>query len=181
MAESEYAAFEKDVAPSGSELSQLVKLIHDLEEAELDMISAEQEFKQKQERVRGLSQHDIPTMMTEIGLSEFKLADGRKVTVGKKIRCSIPKANYPEAMKFLEENGSGGLIKRTITVGFGRDSEETAHELAERLSETYDVKEARKVEPMTITAHIREQLTNGVAFPMELFGAYEQRFTKVGK
>ena len=175
----DYSAFEADVAPTGVELSQVVSLIHELEEAEELLAICQEEFKRIQERVRALSQHEIPTLMTEIGMSEFRMEDGRKVTVGSKVRCSIPKANYAEAMRWLDEAGHGGLIKRTITVGFGRDSEDSAHELAEKLAEEYDVKEGQKVEPMTMTAHIRQQLKDGEAFPMELFGAYEQKFTKV--
>ena len=182
MAQNDYSAFAEAVVPSGQELSQLVSLVHQMEEAELAMVAAEEEFKRRQDQYVALSQHEIPTLMLQIGMSEFSLGDGRKVSVGSQIRCSVPKANLDKAMEWLDEHGHGALIKRQLLIAFERANEEEAKRLVDELFQReYDVKQLRKVEPQTLKAHIKEQLAAGVNFPMELFGAYEQKFTKIGQ
>ena len=77
-------------------------------------------------------------------------------------------------MDWLEDQGHGGLIKRTVSVAFNRDQENEAVKLMDELSSEFSgVSQDHKVESATIRAFIREQLEEGVDFPMDMFGAVQ--------
>lgn len=173
----DYTAFREATEPQAGDLAKLVSLVRQLDQAEGDMIEAELEFKAKQKLVYSLSSHDIPTLMTDIGIKDFRLEDGRRVEVGSNIRCGGP---GPEAIKWLLDHNQSALVKNTVTVSFNKGQEADAAALEEKLSgEKRDFKRSSSVHPQTMAAHIREQLKAGVNFPMELFGAYKSDYTKV--
>lgn len=166
--------------PSKGDLAELALLAQRLHDAKLDAARAEEEFKRTQKVVTDLEEHLIPDKMAEVGLEKFTTTTGFKIEVKETIRASIPVAKRDDAFQWLEDNGHGGLIKRTVVVGFDRDQEEKAKELRVQLEREFEnVKTDRKVEPSTLRAFIAERLRAEEDIPLPLFGAYRQRTAKV--
>ena len=73
----------------------------------------------------------IPTMMSEMGLSELKLQDGSHLKVSMSYRATITEANKEAAFNWLRNNGLGDIIKNEISVSFGRNEDNKAADYAE--------------------------------------------------
>ncbi len=167
-------------APSADGLAKLSQLAVDLNAAELEAARIGEELKRANERVKDLAERDIPELMDSLGMAEFRTTAGFKIKVTKTIRASIPEAQRDAAMAWLDDNGHGGLIKRSIVVSFDRGDIEKAKKLQEQLEKKFEnVRSDTKVEPSTLRAFIGEQLEKGENIPLPLFGAWEQRIAKI--
>lgn len=170
--------FDEAEAPEDSAL----KLVADLAQRQLDLeaaqLAAAAELKRVGDALRQVSEVDLPQAMTEVGLSEFKLVDGSAVAIETKTSASIPKARAAEAYAWLREHGHGDLIKRAVTVNFGRGEDELAAELLSFLSEELGeqpVKDAETVHAQTLGAFVRERLAEGDDLPGDLLGVFTLR------
>ena len=166
--------------PSEDGLAKLSQLAVELNAAELEAARIGDELKKANERIKDLAERDIPELMDSLGMAEFRTTAGFKIKVTKTIRASIPEAQKDAAMAWLDDNGHGGLIKRSIVVAFDRGDIEKAKKLQEQLEKKFEnVRSDTKVEPSTLRAFIGEQLEKGENIPLPLFGAWEQRIAKI--
>jgi hypothetical protein len=62
----------------------------------------------------------IPPEVRDTGL---ELSDGSEWTFEQKYQCSIENANKPAAFEFLKRIGQEGMLKRTITISFGKEAD----------------------------------------------------------
>jgi len=152
----------------------------DISETEKEIADLKHKLKKKEEYITRLSEEVLPTLFSEVGLSELKLADGRKLSVSEYFRASIKVENRPLAHTWLRNNGFGDLVKNQITCSFGRNEDEKASSLVSDLNEKgYDTAQREWVEPSTLRAFVREQYEKGVDLPMELLGAYVGQKTTI--
>ena len=163
-------------------LAQLSVLAAEQQEAERDVEELAGRLDQAKDRLRRLSEQQIPELMDMAGVAEFTTSDGLKLKVSETIRGSIPQATAGEAFRWLEENNYGHLIKREFKIEFGRDEERWAAEFEAELKQRsrplrHEIK--RAVHPQTLGAFVRGLLEEGRDVPMDLLGVFRQRRTKV--
>lgn len=159
-----------DILPTKDELTTLANLARrqlDLEEqqgvlnATLNVVN---------ESLRQVREIDIPEIMAEIGVRSIKLTDGSEVTIKEEIYASIRAAMSEKAFHWLNENNLGDVIKREISVKFGRGLSEDADELMEYSREHgLSASDKHSVHAMTLKALVKEQMERGVVFPPEYF------------
>jgi len=112
-------------------------------------------------------------MLTEMGLSYLKLADGSSVEVKTNYSATITLANKEKAFNWLRENGLGDIIKNELTVSFGRNEDNKAAAYAELAKgQGYQPTQKLKVEPMTLKALVRERIEAGKPLPTEIFNVF---------
>ena len=153
----------KSLSNEVQKMESLVKEIEDIEEnlkkrkKDLDVISAEV----------------IPTMMSEMGLSQLKLMDGSQIDVKPFYNATITVANRESAFNWLRQNGLGDIIKNEMVVSFGRGEDNKAAEYAE-LAKSQGLQPAQKlkVEPMTLKALVRQRIEAGEEMPTEIFSIF---------
>ena len=153
----------KSLSNEVQKMESLVKEIEDIEEnlkkrkKDLDVISAEV----------------IPTMMSEMGLSQLKLMDGSMIDVKPFYNATITVANRESAFNWLRQNGLGDIIKNEMVVSFGRGEDNKAAEYAE-LAKSQGLQPAQKlkVEPMTLKALVRQRIEEGKEMPTEIFSIF---------
>ena len=122
----------------------------------------------------------IPTMMSEMGLSELKLQDGSHLKVSTSYKAHITEANKEMAFNWLRNNGLGDIIKNEISVSFGRGEDNKAAHYAELAKgQGLDPTQKLKVEPMTLKALVRERIEAGKEMPTELFGVFSENKTTI--
>ena len=130
-----------------------------------------EEFAKQHRRV---SEVDLPAAMAEVGMLEFKLADGTQIKIKPEVYASIPKALQPQAYRWLDEHGVCEIIKSKVEVAFGRDKREQVKALISIIEaagfDNYSTKEA--IHPQTLNAFVREQLEAGINLPPELFSVH---------
>ena len=135
------------------------------------------DLKKEHQRISG---EVIPTMMSEMGLSELKLQDGSHLKVSTSYRATITEANKEAAFNWLRENGLGDIIKNEISVSFGRNEDNKAADYAELAKgQGFQPTQKMKVEPMTLKALVRERIEAGKEMPTEIFGVFSENKTTI--
>jgi hypothetical protein len=158
-------------------LANQVKKLRDLE----DQVKAEEQaLKDKEKEIERISGEVIPTLLSEMGLSSLKLADGSAVDVKPYYAANISLKNRELAYSWLRQNGLGDIIKNEISVSFGRGEDNKASKytsLAE--SKGYQPSQKLKVEPMTLKALYRERVEAKQDLPSEHFNLFKGNKTKI--
>ena len=145
----------------------------DIAETENEIANLKEQLKKKEEYRTKLSEEVLPSLFSEVGLSELKLSDGRKIKVSEYYRASIKVENREAAYIWMRNNGFGDLVKNQVTCSFGRNEDEKASSLISDLSEKgLEPAQREWVEPSTLRAFVREQYVAGRELPMDLLGAY---------
>jgi len=158
-------------------LANQVKKLRDLE----DQVEAEKKaLKDREKEIERISGEIIPTLLSEMGLSSLKLADGSAIEVKPYYAASILNKNRDAAYSWLRENGLGDIIKNNVTVSFGRNEDNKAAEYANLAkSQGYQPTQKLKVEPMTLKALVRERIEAGKDMPMDIFNVFVGNRTKI--
>lgn len=168
-------AADADAAPAESSLERAVALAQALIAAQDAVRAAEDALKSANDVVVQLEQVDLPELMRELGLSMFRLEDGRVVEVRPDVSCGITEANRAAAHAWLTERGFGGLIKTSVTVDFGRDEREAALACAQKIGGSM----MERIHPATLKSFIKERMAAGESVPQELFGTHEFHRVKI--
>ena len=168
--------FEKDqeqVINKTENISKLADKIQEMQAVQKALEMDEEQIKQKKKHLEHLSSEVIPTMLSEMGLSFLKLADGSSVEVKTNYSATITQAKKEEAFNWLRKNGLGDIIKNEISVSFGRNEDNKAADYAELAKgQGFQPTQKLKVEPMTLKALVRERLEGGKEMPTELFNIF---------
>jgi hypothetical protein len=145
-----------------------------------EVSALEDQLKKKKEQELKLSEQDIPNLMQKAGAASIKLTDGTAVEIKPYYGARIPASRTEEAFDWLRENNFADLIKNNVTLTFGRNEDNMAKSLVDDLrNKGHNVKQAEKVEPMTLKAFVREQIEKGKDVPADLFGVYVATRTKL--
>jgi len=178
MSDQDYSEF---VAPtSNGELAQIQMLAEAQSEAEAKVAEAELALVKAKEALKLISEVQLPEAMDACGLAEFKTRTGLIIRIKETIRASIPKAQAPFAFQWLREHGHGAMIKRSISIAFGKDEDQNAQDLYQELiNKDLHPEDNVTVHAATLSAWAKEKLEKGEDVPQELFGVYRQREAKI--
>lgn len=162
------------------DMSQLNELADQQAEAEAEVARLEAKLNEAREKLKAICERQLPELMDLIGLEEFKSRSGLRIKIDETIRASIPKARTIEAMAWLKSQNHDALIKRSVAVEFGRGEDAKANDLCRRLvQDGFSPNDEAKVHPSTLSAFVREKLKAGEEVPLDLFGVFRQRTSKI--
>jgi hypothetical protein len=123
----------------------------------------------------------MPNMMDELGMKEFKMIDGRTISIDPKVNASIKEENRPAAYKWLEEKDFDGIIKTKVIAEFGKGDIETARKALDTLHDAgYGATMDRSIHAMTLTSFVKERLGAGDELP-PCFSVFEFKEAKIKK
>ena len=175
--------FEKDqeeILDRTENLKSLADQIKKLRALEDKVKSDEESLKEEKKELERISGEVIPTLLSEMGLSSLKLADGSAVDVKPYYAANISAINRDAAYGWLRSNGLGDIIKNDITVSFGRNEDNKAAEYANLAKgQGYQPTQKLKVEPMTLKALVRERVEAGKEMPTDIFNVFVGNRTKI--
>ena len=162
-----------EVIKSTSNIKTLSDEVLKLRAMEDQLKIMEDALKNKKKEIDRISGEVIPTMLSEMGLSQLKLADGSAVDVKPFYSASISAQNKDKAYQWLRNNGLGDIIKNEISVSFGRNEDNKAASYAELAKgQGFQPTQKMKVEPMTLKALVRERIEAGKEMPTEIFNVF---------
>jgi len=164
---------------SDSTLAQLSKLAEEQAGVQAKVAYLEAQLAAARDELKDLAERQVPELMDEVGISEFKTSSGLKIKIAETIRASISKVNAARAFAWLKEHGHAALIKSEVSVAFGKGCESDAEALAKQLSQNFEVEMNTSVHPQTLAAWVRERLGEGEEVPLDLFGVHRQRVSKI--
>ena len=180
MSEINFEKDQEEVLDRTENIDTLAKQIKHLRTLEDEVKSDEEDLKSKQKEVERISGEVIPTLLSEMGLSSLKLADGSAVDVKPYYAANISVTNREAAYNWLRSNGLGDIIKNEIIVSFGRNEDNKAAEYANLAKgQGYQPTQKLKVEPMTLKALVRERIENGKDMPTDIFNVFVGNRTKI--
>ena len=171
---------QQDAMKKTDNIQTLADQVERLEAMQQQLQIQEDAVKEKKKQIEHISGEVIPTMMTEMGLSELKLQDGSHLKVSTSYKAHITEANKEMAFNWLRNNGLGDIIKNEISVSFGRNEDNKAADYAELAKgQGFQPTQKMKVEPMTLKALVRERIEAGKEMPTEIFGVFSENKTTI--
>ena len=162
-----------DILDKSENIKSLSNEVQKMESLAKEIEDIEENLKKKKKDLDVISAEVIPTMMSEMGLSQLKLMDGSMIDVKPFYNATITVANRESAFNWLRQNGLGDIIKNEMVVSFGRGEDNKAAEYAE-LAKSQGLQPAQKlkVEPMTLKALVRQRIEAGQEMPTEIFSIF---------
>ena len=137
------------------------------------ILDLEEKLKTYKKALRELDEVELPDLMLQIGVKQIKLVTGETVTIKDMVAASISQANKAEAFQWLIDNNHGDLIKNEVKLKFSRGEEEAADKIVkELLAKGLDPKQVKSVHSGTLSAFVKEQLSEGAEIPEKLLGVY---------
>ena len=179
----EYKDFREEGNSAGhNALAHLHGLVNEQHELELEVARLQQQLQLKQDQLKLHQEKILPEAMLELGLSTFGTPSGLQVSLEESIHASIPKKFQDDAFTWLDENNESGMIKRSFEIKFNKDEEKLANKFVADLNKRktrlrVDMK--KKVEPMTLKAWVTRSLEEGREIPLELFGVFRRKVSRV--
>ena len=84
------------------------------------------------------------------------------------------------ALRWLVENGHGGVIKNQVSVSLDRGDDSRANDLVVDLrARGFDVEAKKDVNHQTLSALVREVMAEGKIVPRENFNLYDMKIAKL--
>ncbi len=182
--EHDYSEFEGDEDVGANLMSRIEGLAQDQLDADTRVAHLEEQLREAKATLRDIAENRLPTLLdeAELGQSTITTPAGIIIKVGEIIRGSIPKPNEVEAFQWLEDNNNGALIKRNFSIDFGKGDDKWADKFQRDCAQRkrpLNIKRKKTVHPQSLQAFVRQRLTDGKPFPMDLFGVFRQRAAKV--
>lgn len=153
------------------------------------LVAMEEEIEYQEQKLaalkrdhRQLATKDLPDAMFEVGMSEFKMVDGRSIKVDDYIEAYISEENRDGAHAWIRGEGDESIIKTSVTADFGKGQEDRAvqfKEIALQTASKVTIKEG--VHASTLKKYVREKLETGSNIPEDLFGVFRGKMAKVRK
>ena len=169
-----------EVIDKTSNIKSLAEEVKKLRTMEDQIKLQEEALKISKKELEVVSAEIIPTMLSEMGLSSLKLADGSSVDVKPFYSATITVQNRDKAFNWLRINGLGDIIKNEISVSFGRNEDNKAAKYADLAKgQGYQPTQKLKVEPMTLKALVRERVEAGKEMPTDIFNVFVGNRTKI--
>ena len=149
------------------------KLANDILAAQTRVENLESDLKAAKQTLLRLTDEDLPSQMTEIGLTNFTLADGSKVDIKETYGARIKKADEGKAFDWLRAHGEGDIIKNTVTVRFGKEKDNEAKALVDELTQKqWEPERKEDIHPGTLKAWVKGRIEEGKELDMDLFGVW---------
>lgn len=175
----DYSQFQEH-APAENILQKLAQAAREQRAAEKAVAEKELELENAKKELKRISEVVIPSLMDEAHMEEFTTSDGIKIKVDENVRASIPAAKAAEAFAWLRLHKHDGMIKHNFVVPFSKHETERAAAFSKLLADLdQPFEEKRSVHPSTLSSWVREMLEKGEQIPMETFGVFRQRVSKI--
>ena len=169
-------------AAEAGELSTITTIAERLLGEQQKVLKLEADLKEAKETARITQEVDLPLAMLDVGMRSFTLKNGFSVDVVTTHHAGISQANQPAAFAYLKETAHDDIIKRDVTMTFGRGEESLAVQALELLRQTFPankVLEKASVHAQTLGAFVREQMRAGEALPHDIFGIYTRTYAEL--
>ena len=188
----EYAADAELIAPTTTELTTAKNLATAALEKmrEIERIE-ETVIPQLKRELTEIVEDKLPTLMNQVGLSDFTIENGVKVSAGVKVFASLPNEEkdpegFRAALAYLEELGGGDLAKRIVTIEFNKEDASLAQKAIELLNRTFNSKQLAypvtakvTVHWTTLTSWCRAEREKGNMIELAKLGGYAKNIASI--
>lgn len=174
---------EEDAAslPSNDKLLEIADLAQQAQDYESEIEQKEADLAATKALYRTLTEVTIPAVCAEAGgLTQVKLSSGVELKIDNFVDARITPEKAPDAFAWLREHGHDDLIKRELTLQFGRGDDKQAELVRDELCRLgLSPSDRESVHPQTLKAFVRERMESGQAVPTDLFGVFTGQKAKI--
>lgn len=172
-----YADAQEQVIPSDSKLTEIKNLAFDLLALKIKIAENEAGLKSLKEQTRILEEETLPDAMSSVHMKTFTLQNGYTFAIEPFLHCSLAGKAKTHAIAWLRATKQDGLIKRVVSVAFGKGGEAAAQSLAEQLAQRFSGKVENKedVNTTSFKALVNELIAEGKPVPLQDLGVYAGR------
>lgn len=140
-------------------LSNLAKYQLDIQKK---ILAVESELKYLKDVLLKVSTEDIPLMMDQLGMQEFKLNSGESIKIKDGFKAYINKPDEIKAFKWIRSNGGESIIKTELKTKFGMGEDQIAAEAVAALKKLgADVEKKEGIHFQTLNKWVKEKLEEG--------------------
>lgn len=178
----DYSEYMSD-APTDEGVSTLSNLGRQLVAAELEVMKAEDALDKVKAVKQDIEEKLIPDAMREFGVeSPLKLTGGVVIELDEILGVTVNTENKQRVLNWLEKEGHGAIIKRTLSVAFRKDQQDAAKKLIKVLVEEQKMptKEQREYASATLKKIVRERRSDGKPIP-DTINVYSATIAKIKK
>lgn len=104
---------------------------------------------------------DLPAAMKALGVTAWTLTGGESITLKEEIHADISGPKEAAAFEWLRATDNASIIKRAVTVSFGKGEDETASALVAQLKEALpdnELVDKEAVHAGTLKAFVKERI-----------------------
>lgn len=168
-----------------SDLNNLVALAEEMVKLEYSIADIDDQRKALESLRRAIEESDLPEAMEAAGVEDFTMKDGRKVTIKIRTHSHISEDNQEGAFEWLRVNGHDDIIKRIISVAFGKGEDAKAEKLFDYLTGRKNLSDnnivgKQSVHASTLKSFVTKALAAGEEIPHDLFGIYQIPVAVIG-
>lgn len=175
-----YGAFRDDSVPTNL-MNVLVQLSDELLKAEKIKEEKTEELRLASEMVTNIKERRIPDAAEGVQ-GKINLPDGRTLEITEKVRASIAGDKRIPAIKWLDDNDYGSIVKRELVFQFNREDEDKFKRFVDHVKSSgipVTMRENFSVHHSTLEAFVRERLKEGDDIDRSILGVYIQKDAKV--
>lgn len=168
-----------------NDLEGLVKLAEEMVKLEYSIADIGDQMKALEDLRRKIEESDLPEAMEAIGVETFTMTDGRKVTMKVRTHTHISADHQSEAFGWLRKMGHDDIIKRILTISFGKGEDAVAGALFAELTSRESLADnsvigKQSVHPSTLRSFVTKALAAGEEIPHEAFGIHQATIAVIG-
>ena len=172
----------EETKPRDIQMSELTKLADTLVELDSAVTEAEAALSELKQKRRTIAEEHLPQLMEQAGIETLKLSSGKKIAVQDFVDARIKDPIV--AFDWLRETNNESIIKNQITIALGRNEDERAQEIVNKLKREYNIDADQRVtvHNMTLKSFCKDALDNpelAESLPREAFGIYQGKRAKV--
>lgn len=164
LLEDEVKKFEAEI-PDDSSLANISELANRQVALE-DLLNRMSEATAKvSNQLRDISENRLPLALQAAGISEFKLADGSKITTKTEYYPSIQDEHKDATYEWMAMNGHD-IVKNEVSCKFNKGSDAEAMEAYNKLEELgFEPTKKMSIHASTLKAWVKKSLEDGIQLP----------------
>lgn len=161
-----------------SSLELLIKYAKDQLALETRIERGEKVMTELKAQLQQLRTKTIPDLMTELGIDEFKLNTGEKITIKPFYTASV--VNMTTFYEWLKEHGHEHILKVDVLVPVGKGQVEKAEKIQKKiLGSGITCNVVTTIHPQTLKAFVKERIEAGEDIPVECARTYVGKQTNI--
>lgn len=176
----EQMAMDSEAMPSEDKLAKINRLYQRMLAHTEVIEDLETRLALEKKKLIQISDHDIPSAMSEAGCKKFVTENGFELEIKPFYTAKIDDNNREQCYSWLRSKGYESLIKHSVSANFNKGEDAIANKIKEvLLSMGITFVDKESVHPQTLTAFVKERITKGEDFPLTMFNVFVGNTTKV--
>ena len=151
-------------------ISLLADKMHDLDK---EVAKAELKVKNLKAQHDQIAIEQLPELFEQVGMEELKTRSGLPLKLKSKVHTNISKGRKANAIAWLDANGQGGMVKRSVIIDFDKTQADKVEALLRLIGRSWkNHRTELDVHSATVKAFVVRQLKDGKKIPFDVFGIH---------